>query len=45
MSIKVTWYSHACFLIETDGGKLLIDPFITDNPLFHMVTETTWGIP
>ncbi len=33
MSIKVTWYSHACFLIETDGGKLLIDPFITDNPL------------
>ena len=33
MSIKVSWYSHACFLIETDGGKLLIDPFITDNPL------------
>jgi L-ascorbate metabolism protein UlaG (beta-lactamase superfamily) len=33
MSIKVTWYSHACFLIETDGGKLLIDPFITDNPM------------
>jgi L-ascorbate metabolism protein UlaG (beta-lactamase superfamily) len=33
MSIKVAWYSHACFLIETDGGKLLIDPFITDNPL------------
>ena len=33
MSIKVTWYSHACFLIETDGGTLLTDPFITDNPL------------
>ena len=33
MSIKVTWYSHACFLIETDKAKLLVDPFITGNPL------------
>ena len=33
MSIKVTWYSHASFLIETDKARLLIDPFITDNPL------------
>jgi L-ascorbate metabolism protein UlaG (beta-lactamase superfamily) len=33
MSIKVTWYSHASFLIETDQAKLLVDPFITDNPL------------
>ena len=33
MSIKDTWYSHACFLIETDNTELLIDPFITDNPL------------
>lgn len=33
MSIIVNWYSHACFLIETNSTKLLIDPFITDNPL------------
>jgi len=33
MSINVTWYSHACFLIETDKAKLLVDPFITGNPL------------
>ena len=33
MSIKVTWYSHACFLLETDQTKLLTDPFISDNPL------------
>ena len=33
MSINVTWYSHACFLLETDQAKLLTDPFITDNPL------------
>ena len=33
MSVKVTWYSHACFLIETKGTKLLTDPFLTGNPL------------
>jgi L-ascorbate metabolism protein UlaG (beta-lactamase superfamily) len=33
MSLKVTWYSHACFLIETDKARLLVDPFITGNPL------------
>jgi L-ascorbate metabolism protein UlaG (beta-lactamase superfamily) len=33
MSIKLTWYSHACFLIEADSTQLLIDPFLTGNPL------------
>ena len=33
MAIKISWYSHACFLIETHQAKLLIDPFISDNPL------------
>jgi L-ascorbate metabolism protein UlaG (beta-lactamase superfamily) len=33
MTVKVTWYSHACFLIETKGTKLLIDPFLSGNPL------------
>ena len=33
MSVKVTWYSHACVLIETDGTRLLVDPFISGNPL------------
>ena len=33
MAVKVTWYSHACCLIETDGTKLLIDPFLSGNPL------------
>src|SRR5512135_2018342 len=31
--IRVTWYGHACFLIETQGTRLLIDPFLTGNPL------------
>jgi len=33
MTVKVTWYGHACFLIETSGTRLLTDPFLTGNPL------------
>ena len=33
MASKITWYSHACFFIETDQSRLLIDPFVTGNPL------------
>jgi L-ascorbate metabolism protein UlaG (beta-lactamase superfamily) len=33
MAVKITWYSHACFLIETQQTRLLTDPFLTDNPL------------
>ena len=32
MAIKVIWYGHACFLVDTAEAKLLIDPFITGNP-------------
>lgn len=31
--MKITYYGHACFLVETQGFKLLFDPFITGNPL------------
>lgn len=31
--MKVTYYGHACFLVELAGIKLLFDPFITGNPL------------
>jgi L-ascorbate metabolism protein UlaG (beta-lactamase superfamily) len=33
MTVKITWYSHACFLIDTGDAKLLTDPFLTGNPL------------
>ena len=33
MTLKLTWYGHACFLIETNQTKLLVDPFLSDNPL------------
>jgi L-ascorbate metabolism protein UlaG (beta-lactamase superfamily) len=33
MTLKITWYSHACLLIETDTTNLLVDPFFSGNPL------------
>ncbi len=33
MSVKVTWYSHAVVLIDTGQARLLVDPFLTGNPL------------
>ena len=33
MGVTVTWYSHSCLLIESGGARLLVDPFITGNPL------------
>ncbi len=31
--IAITYHSHACFTISTDKVKILLDPFITGNPL------------
>jgi L-ascorbate metabolism protein UlaG (beta-lactamase superfamily) len=33
MTFKATWYGHACFMIEADQTKILMDPFVTGNPL------------
>lgn len=35
--MKITYYGHACFLIETDKHKLLFDPFISFNELAKSV--------
>ena len=32
MSVKLTWYGHATLDLETEGYKLLIDPFFNGNP-------------
>jgi L-ascorbate metabolism protein UlaG (beta-lactamase superfamily) len=32
MSIQLTWFGHATWQLETDGTKILIDPFFTGNP-------------
>ncbi len=33
MAVKLTFLGHACFTIEGGGARLIIDPFLTDNPL------------
>jgi L-ascorbate metabolism protein UlaG (beta-lactamase superfamily) len=30
--MKLTYYGHACFLLETQGKRVLFDPFISPNP-------------
>jgi L-ascorbate metabolism protein UlaG (beta-lactamase superfamily) len=32
MATRVRWLGHACLWIESDGHKLLIDPFLSGNP-------------
>lgn len=32
MSIKLTWYGHATWLISTGQHNILLDPFIDDSP-------------
>ena len=31
--MQITYYGHACFLLETAGKKILFDPFISPNEL------------
>ena len=33
MSIEIQWLSHSAFMLDVDGHAVLIDPFITGNPL------------
>jgi len=39
MTINVTWLSHACLLIDTGDATLLVDPFITGNPLAPIAAD------
>lgn len=32
--MKITWLGHAAFLLEHDSKSVVIDPFMTDNPVF-----------
>jgi L-ascorbate metabolism protein UlaG (beta-lactamase superfamily) len=31
--MKITYLAHSCFLVETSKARLIIDPFLTGNPL------------
>ncbi|OQM73214.1 metal-dependent hydrolase [Manganibacter manganicus] len=33
--MKLTWYGHSAFGVETDKLKILIDPYLVGNPSWH----------
>ena len=37
--IKLTWLSHASWLIETPEARILLDPFFADNPAAQVTAE------
>lgn len=39
--VKVTYYGHACILVEAGGRKLLFDPFISGNELARHIDLNT----
>ncbi|NOS35186.1 MAG: MBL fold metallo-hydrolase, partial [Deltaproteobacteria bacterium] len=37
--MKITYHSHSCFQIDGEHHSIIIDPFITDNPLSKITPE------
>jgi L-ascorbate metabolism protein UlaG (beta-lactamase superfamily) len=33
--MKITWFGHSCFRLETGMSSILIDPFLKGNPTFE----------
>jgi L-ascorbate metabolism protein UlaG (beta-lactamase superfamily) len=46
--MKLTWFGHSCFRIETGASVVLIDPFLKGNPTFEAARvaweEATAGV-
>ena len=39
MALTFTWLGHSTFYIESDGKALIIDPFISNNPLLDITVN------
>jgi len=39
MSVVLTWYGHSAFKLEAEGRAVLIDPFISGNPVATVNAE------
>jgi len=39
MSLLFTWFGHACFGLVIDGKKILVDPFLSDNPTASVTSD------
>jgi L-ascorbate metabolism protein UlaG (beta-lactamase superfamily) len=37
--VKLTWLGHASWLLEIDGHRVLVDPFLNDNPAAKVKAE------
>lgn len=37
---KLIWYGHSAFLIETETGNILLDPFLSGNPKATVKPDT-----
>lgn len=40
MTTKLTWYGHAALGLETDGHKIVVDPFFSGNPAASLSADT-----
>jgi len=40
MNTEITWYGHSCFRIAEEKASVLIDPFITGNPVCPVNVHT-----
>jgi L-ascorbate metabolism protein UlaG (beta-lactamase superfamily) len=40
--MKITWFGHSCFRVETGKSVILIDPFLKGNPTFEK-SGVAWG--
>jgi L-ascorbate metabolism protein UlaG (beta-lactamase superfamily) len=47
-TMKITWFGHSCFRIDTGASRILIDPFLTGNATFEKagipLAEVTAGV-
>jgi L-ascorbate metabolism protein UlaG (beta-lactamase superfamily) len=37
--VTITFHGHACFTLEADGRRVVIDPFLTGNPAADISTD------
>jgi L-ascorbate metabolism protein UlaG (beta-lactamase superfamily) len=40
MATRVQWLGHACLLFDSDGTRILVDPFLTGNPTAAAKADT-----
>ena len=33
--VTITFHGHACFTLEADGRRVVVDPFLTGNPMHY----------